>query len=106
MTRRGRKSRVARDKGNVESLGESDVDRIERCQILAQIPSTFQKGRMRIPRQREIKQVVNRLTGTSRGNDAGHRLTSQNLGDFDVEQMRGVQRLKTSRQSRIYVLAC
>jgi len=71
----------------VERFCERDVNSIIGRQIVPQFPDARQKEIVRIPEQRKIGQVGERLSATLRIEFAGCRIPTDDLRDFDVEQM-------------------
>ena len=83
--------RVARDEWCSERFGERDIRGIVRRHGVAQLPDPGQKRMMRIPGNRKIVEVLQRLHATRRIDLPGTRVTTHDLRNLDIEQMRRMQ---------------
>ena len=89
---RGGETSVARQQRRVERFGEGDVDGVIRRKIVPQIPDARQKKLVRISMQRKVRKVGESRAAPFAIDLALRRIPADHLRDFDVEQMRCVQR--------------
>jgi len=107
MVTRGRgKALIAREQRRIERLGESDVDGIIGRQIVPQLPYARQQKAMRIALYRKISQVGESLSAALVADLAGCRIAADHMGDFDIEQMRRVERLSPVEQPSFHRFRC
>lgn len=84
---------VPRYERDSESLGERHVGRIVDGEIVPELPDPLQQQRMWISLERQVAQVFDRAISTLLVQRAGEGVAPQDLGHFEIEQMRGVERL-------------
>ena len=82
----------------VERLGKRDVGSIIGRQIVPQIPDAGQKEIVRIALQGKVCQIGEGQTAALRPDFAVRSVASDDLGNFDIEQMRRVKRLTRGEQ--------
>ena len=88
------KMTVAREQRSVERFSKGDVNGVVGREIVPQVPDTRQKEVMRISVQGKVCQVGQSRTATVIIDFATRRIPPDHLRDFDIEQMRRVQRLR------------
>jgi|GEM_PF-3637018 len=93
MAGRGGKTLIAREQRSVERFRKGHVDRIVSREIVPQIPDPRQKEIVRISAQGKIREVGKSRTAAFAIDLALCRISPDHLRDFDIEQMRHVQRL-------------
>src|ERR1700722_6002084 len=93
VARRGGETLIAGEQRSVERFGKGYVDGIIGREIVPQIPDPPQKEIVRISVQGKIREVGESRATTFAIDLAVCRITSDHLRDFNIEQMRHVQRL-------------
>jgi transposase len=93
MAGRGGEASITREQRSVERLGEGDVDGVVSREIVPQIPDARQKEIMRISVHGKIREIGESRAATFTIDLAVRRISPNHLRDFDVEQMRSMQRL-------------
>ena len=106
MTRGSSEALVAREQRRIERLGESDVDSIIGREIVPQLPDARQQKAVRIATQRKIGQVGERLSAALVVDLTGCRIAADHMGDFDVEQMRRMERPSCVEQPTPHRFCC
>ena len=84
---------VARKQWSVERFGESDVDGIIGREIIPQIPDARQKEVMRVSAEGKVSEVGESRAAAFAIDLALCRIAADDLRNFDIEQMRCMQRL-------------
>ncbi len=84
---------VAREQRSVEGFGKSHVDSIVRGEIVPQIPDPRQKEIVRISVDGKVREIGESRAAAFAIDLAIRRISADHLRDFDIEQMRHVQRL-------------
>ena len=83
--------RVACNQWRDERLGQRQVGGFVRGDVASQLPDARQKRLVRVARDGEIDEILERLHPSFGAEHARRRLPAQHLRDFDIEQMRCVQ---------------
>ncbi len=94
MARRSGETFVAGEQRSVERFGEGDVDRVIRRKIVPQIPNSRQKEVVWISAQREFHEVSESRATALRIDLTIRSIPANHLRDFNVQQIRRVQRLQ------------
>ena len=84
---RGGEAPVARQKLRIQRLGQRDIDRVVRRQIMPQIPDPRQQEVVRVTPQREVGEIVECRPAARAVNLPARRLTAKYLGRFNIDQM-------------------
>lgn len=92
MPCRGGETAVAGEERRVQRLGERDISRVVSGQIAAKLPHARQQEFVGIAAKGERGKVFERLPATIGGDLASRRISAQDLGRFDVDEMRRVER--------------
>lgn len=92
MTGRGGKTPVTRKQWSVEHLGQRNVDSVVGGKIVPQFPDARQQEVMRISVQPKVGEVGQRRAAALAIDIAVGRVSAYHLCDFDINQMRRVQR--------------
>jgi hypothetical protein len=90
MASRSGETLVARKQRSVERFGKGDVDGIIGREIVPQIPDTRQKEIMRVSAEGEVSESRAAAFAVDL---ALCRIPADDLRNFDIEQMRRMQRL-------------
>ena len=90
---RGGEALVARQQRRVERFGKGDVDGIIGGEIVSQIPDPRQKEIMRVSAERKVGEVGESRATAFAVDLALCRIAADDLRNFDIEQMRRMQRL-------------
>jgi hypothetical protein len=106
VPRNFRESRVPRDQWSIECFGESNISRIVRGQITSQRPDPTEENIMWVAIQREIREVFKRLLAPLHAHFPGQRIATQDLGNFKVEQVWGMQCICVAKQSLRHFSRC
>lgn len=85
---------VARQQWFGESLGKRDVHAVVGCHVVSKFPDSGQQKEMRMPSNRKFSQIDDRTTTPIAVDDTIRLVSAQNMGDFDIEQVGAVQRLR------------
>ena len=93
MASRSGETLVARKQRSVERFGKGDVDGIIGREIVPQIPYTRQKEIMGVSAEGKVSEVGKSRAAAFAVDLALCRIPADDLRDFDIEQMRGMQRL-------------
>ena len=93
MASRSGETLVARKQRSVERFGKGDVDGIIGREIVPQIPDTRQKEIMRVSAEGKVSEVGESRTAAFAVDLALCRIPADDLRNFDIEQMRRMQRL-------------
>jgi hypothetical protein len=93
MASRGAETLIARNQRGVERFGKGDIDGIVGREIVPQIPNTRQKEIMRVSVEGKISEVGESRATAFAVDLALGRVPADDLRNFDVEQMRRMQRL-------------
>ena len=94
MAGRSRETSVASEQRSIERFGEGDVDGVVGSEILPQIPNTGQKEFVRIAAQGKIGEIGESHAPTLAVDLAICGIATEHLRDFQIEQIRRVQRLR------------
>lgn len=100
MPRCGSQPLVAGQQGRAKRFSQSHIGGVVRCQDVPEFPYSVEQQIMGISVHREIQKVEQRLTASLRAQFSGSGVASQNLCDFKVEQMRGMQSFTAGEQTR------
>lgn len=98
MASRGGETLVTRQQRCVERFGKGDVDGIIGCEIVSQIPDTRQKEIMRVSAEGKVSEVGESRAAAFAVDLALCRVSADDLRNFDIEQMRRMQRLSRFEQ--------
>ena len=93
MASRSGETLVARKQRSVERFGKGDVDGIIGREIVPQIPDTRQKKIMRVSAEGKVSEVGESRAAAFAVDLALCRIPADDLRNFDIEQMRRMQRL-------------
>lgn len=85
-------ARVEGQQGDTEGLGQRNVRRVVRRQVTPQLPDSRQQIGMGMPADGKVHEVVEGTGGAVAGEAADPDEPSENLCDFQVNQMRRLQR--------------
>ena len=87
----GCESAVARHERGIQRFGKGQIRRVIARQVVAQLPNARQQDEVRIAVEGKVGQVGKGLGASGRGDDARASVAAQDLSDFYVEEMGGVQ---------------
>ena len=76
---------------SVQRLGERDISRVVSGQVAAKLPHARRQEFVGIAAKGERGEVVERLAATIGGDLACRRISAQDLGHFDVDEMGRVE---------------
>ena len=93
MASRSGETPVARKQRSVERFGKGDGDGIRGGEIVSQIPDPRQKEIMRVSAEGKVSEVGKSRAAAFVVDLALCRIPADDLRDFDIEQMRRMQRL-------------
>ena len=94
MTGRRGETVVACQQRGVERFGQRDIDSIIGREVIPQIPNARKKKIMRVTPQWKIRKIGERRAPAFTIDLAFCRIPADHLRDFDVEQIRRVQRFQ------------
>src|SRR5260370_33080146 len=92
MAGRNGETAVQVEQRHVQRFGEGDVDGVIGCEVVPQIPDSGQKETVGIAVQRKVGEKSESCTAMVVVDLATDCVAADRVRDFDVEQMRGVQR--------------
>jgi hypothetical protein len=84
---------IARQQRCVKGFCQGNIGRVVGGHIVAELPDSGQKQIMRVTGQRKVGEVFHGLKTPGCIEFAGKRLTTKDLGDFDIEQAGRMKRL-------------
>ncbi len=90
---RSGKTLVARKQRCVERFGKGDIDGIVGREIVPQIPDALQKEIVRVSAEGKVSEVGKSRAAAFVVDLALCRIPADDLRNFDIEQMRRMQRL-------------
>ena len=80
---------VARDQRRIQRFGEGDIDGVVGREIVPQVPNPGQQKHMRIAPDRQVGEIGQGLASAPVANLAGPGVTTENVGGFGIDEMRG-----------------
>ncbi len=86
----------------IERFGKRDVSRIVRCQVVPERPDSKEEDVVRVTVQRQISEIFECLLAPLAVHFTGEGIATQDLNNFEVKHMRGVQCIVASEQSLSY----
>ena len=95
---------IAREQRGIKRLGEGDVNGIVSREVVSQTPDPLKQRIVGMPAQRKLGQVGESRSTKVRIEFPMPRISPHRLCDFDVKQMRRVQRQSESN-SRLSIIA-
>ena len=84
---------IPRQQRRVQDLCQRNIHSVVRSEIAAQFPHPRQKEIMWVSVELKISKISNRSAPTQIRDIADCRVATENLGDFDIDQVRGMQRV-------------
>lgn len=93
MARRSGETLVARKQRSVQRFGKGYVDGIIGRKIVPQIPNARQKEIMRVSAEGKVGEIGKSRAAAFVVDLALYRIAADHLRDFDIDQMRRMQRL-------------
>lgn len=91
MTGCRRQSAITRNQWRTDFLGERDVSRIIRRQIVTELPNAGQQNEVRIAGHAYVEQVVDSPVSKVRWDSSVAHQTPQYLSYFNIQEMGSVQ---------------
>lgn len=101
MPRSAHQPHIQSDQRRAEQLGQRDVGRVVGRQVAAQRPDAGQQQLMRVPLERQVGEVLQRLARAFGGKRTLRDETAQHLSDLEVQQVGRVQRGVRRRQQTV-----
>lgn len=105
MARRGNQANIARNQSGPEFLGKYNVGRVIRGEVMTKPPDAGKQNEVWIARKAHILQVVERFFGTRSRERTFPYETPQDLRDFQIQQVRRMQRFAAREDSRLDLLS-
>jgi hypothetical protein len=93
MSGRGGELGIARQQRCVKGFCQSNIGRVVGGHIVAELPDSRQKQIRGVSGQRKVGEVFYGLKTPGCIEFAGKRITTKDLGDFDIEQAGRMKRL-------------
>jgi hypothetical protein len=97
---------VSRDQRGIQSFGESQISSIISREIVPHLPDAGEQNEMWIAGERKIEEVGESLGAPFRRDAGGAHVAAQNLGDFQVNEMRSMQRLVRGEDDAAHTPSC
>lgn len=95
----GGKGRIPGDKRSLQDFSQRHIRRVVHSKIVSQFPDARQEQIVGIPNERKVRQVLKRLRAAIWCQYAARRVSSQYLRDFEINQVRDVQRVAGTEES-------
>jgi hypothetical protein len=101
VTRGGCDAAIAGEQRSVEDLSERNVNRIVRGECRTELPDARKEEIMRIAMERKVAKILKRFLPSLLSQRPVADIAAQDLGNFDVEEVRSVQRLGRGRDTLV-----
>jgi len=98
VARRAGEALISREQRRVERFREGDVDGVICGEIVSQIPHPREKEIVRIATERQVGQVFEGGAASPLIDFTSHCIPADNLRDFNIDQMGGMQGLSRGEQ--------
>jgi hypothetical protein len=93
---------VPRDQWSIERFRKGQVSGVVGCQSMLHLPDACEQDQMRIACQRKINEIGESFAGPLSGDDCGTHVAPQYLRDFEIDEMRGMERLVWGEDQSAY----
>ena len=90
---------IPRDKRRPEFFGQRDVSGVIGCPIVAEFPNPRHENAVRITVEQHVKVILEDLTSARRRDFTAPVEPAQSVEDFNVDQMRDVNRLSVGEDA-------
>jgi hypothetical protein len=93
---------VSCDERGVERLSKREVSGVISRQSVAHLPNAGEQDEMRIAGEWKIDEIGDSFSAAFRGDDGRAHVAAQDLGNFQVDEVRSMQRLVGGKDEAAY----
>jgi hypothetical protein len=103
---RGAQRPIPRHEGRIQRLGQREIGGVVSREVVPQLPDALQQNVVRIPVERKIGEIAQRLTAPFGRDQAQTDVPAQNRRRFNVEQVRCAEDLVRRENPLTYTSGC